>query len=155
MNGHVLYQLQWCFWFYGYIIGNILPYSSSTRLPTRIFLPQKVKTQYGISDYMQTTFFYLGRFLKKLADDQSASITKGSIYHIKLVHTTFYMGVDWLVIGRLMEVSIMFLFFVKKSHTTFYFVRQTLQLHVLLNLLFHNNDKKRPETLKIWNRDDG
>ena len=36
-----------------------------------------------ISDYMQTTFFYLGRFIKKLADDQCSSITKVSIYHIK------------------------------------------------------------------------
>ncbi len=35
------------------------------------------------SDYVQTTFFYLGRFLKKLADDQCSSITKFSIYHIK------------------------------------------------------------------------
>ncbi len=33
-----------------------------------------------ISDYIQTTFCYLGRFLKKLADDQCTSITKGSIY---------------------------------------------------------------------------
>ena len=41
---------------------------------------------------MQTTFFYLPeKFLKKLADDQYFSITKGSIYHIKhYVHTNFY-----------------------------------------------------------------
>ncbi len=40
---------------------------------------------------MQTTFFYLERFLKKLADDQCSYITKGSIYHIKhYVNTTFY-----------------------------------------------------------------
>ncbi len=45
-----------------------------------------------ISHYMQTTFFYLGRFLKKIADDQSFSISKGSIYHIKHVHTAFYYG---------------------------------------------------------------
>ncbi len=32
---------------------------------------------------MQATFFYLERFMKKLADDQCSSITKGSIYHIK------------------------------------------------------------------------
>ncbi len=31
----------------------------------------------------QTTFFYLGRFLNKLADDHCSSITKGSIYYIK------------------------------------------------------------------------
>ncbi len=27
------------------------------------------------ADYMQTTFFYLGRFLKEIADDQCSSIT--------------------------------------------------------------------------------
>ena len=42
-----------------------------------------------ISDYMQTTFFYLGRFLKKLADDQCSSITKGSIYYIKHMQKGF------------------------------------------------------------------
>ncbi len=46
-----------------------------------------------ISDYTQTTFFYLERFLKKLADDQFSSITKGIIYHIKhYVHATCYHG---------------------------------------------------------------
>ncbi len=40
---------------------------------------------------MPSTVFYLGRFLKKLADDQCSSITKGSIYHIKHnVHTASY-----------------------------------------------------------------
>ncbi len=43
-----------------------------------------------ISDYTQATFICLERFLNKLADDQCSSITKGSIYHIKHVHTTFY-----------------------------------------------------------------
>ncbi len=33
---------------------------------------------------MQTTFFYLGRFLKKLADDQCSSIT------VSTTHATFY-----------------------------------------------------------------
>ncbi len=59
---------------------------------------------------MQTTFFfYLERFLKKLADDQCYLITKGSIYHIKHLSTQpFTMGVAWPEIARLMEVSIMF-----------------------------------------------
>ncbi len=45
-----------------------------------------------MTDFKQTTFFYLGKFLKKLADNQCSSITKGSIYHIKhdYVHKTFY-----------------------------------------------------------------
>ncbi len=47
--------------------------------------PTKWKHSICISDFMQTTFFYLGGFLKKLADDHCFSITKGSIYHIKHV----------------------------------------------------------------------
>ncbi len=60
-----------------------------------------------ISDYIQAAFFYLGRFLKKVADDHCSSITKGSIYHIKHVHTTFYngSGQTW---NCFMEVSFMF-----------------------------------------------
>ena len=41
------------------------------------------KSLYAFSDFMQTTFFYLGKSLKKLADDQCSSITIDSIYHIK------------------------------------------------------------------------
>ncbi len=51
-----------------------------------------------ISNYIQSTSFYLGKFLKKLADDQCSSIPKGSIYNIKYnVHTTFYhkSGLTW------------------------------------------------------------
>ena len=58
---------------------------------------------------MQTSFFSLGRFLKKLADDQGSSITKGSIYHIKHMYMQpFTVGVNWLEIWCLMEVSAMF-----------------------------------------------
>ncbi len=58
---------------------------------------------------MQTTFLYLGRFLKKLADDQYSSIFKGSIYHIKhMLIQPLTMGVDWPEIACLMEVSTMF-----------------------------------------------
>ena len=57
---------------------------------------------------MQTTFFYLERFLKKLADDQCSSITKGSSYHIKHMYIQpFTKLVDWPEIGCLMEVSTM------------------------------------------------
>ena len=54
--------------------------------------PLSKKRSICISDFIQTTFFYLGSFLKKLADDQCSSRTKDSIYHIKHngVHTTFY-----------------------------------------------------------------
>ena len=34
------------------------------------------------SNYVQSTFCYLGRLLKKFADDQCSSITKCSIYHV-------------------------------------------------------------------------
>ncbi len=55
---------------------------------------------------MQTTFFYLGKFLKKLADDQCSSMTKGSIYHINHMYMQpFTTNVDWPEIGCLMEVS--------------------------------------------------
>ncbi len=58
---------------------------------------------------METTFFYLGRFLKKLADDQCTSITKCSIYHINNMYIhPFTTVVDWPEIWCLMEVSTMF-----------------------------------------------
>ncbi len=44
----------------------------------------KVKTQYvHFRLHINYTFFYLEKFLKKLADNQCPTITKGSIYHIK------------------------------------------------------------------------
>ncbi len=70
-----------------------------------------------ISNYVQTTFFYLRQFLQKLEDDQCALITKGSIYHIKCMSIQpFAMGVDWPEIRCLMEVSIICLVF---AHTVF------------------------------------
>ncbi len=55
----------------------------------------QIKNALCASDYIQTTFFYLGRFLKKLADDQFSSVIKGSIYHIKhMPMQPFTMGVD-------------------------------------------------------------
>ena len=46
---------------------------------------------------------------KKLLEEQCSSITKSSIYHIKhMPIQPFTMWVDWLEIGSLMEVSIMF-----------------------------------------------
>ncbi len=59
---------------------------------------------------MQTIFFYLGRFLKKLADDQSSSITKGIVfYHIKhYVNVTIYHGSEltwkWTLNGSIYYV---------------------------------------------------
>ncbi len=60
-----------------------------------------------ILDHMKNTF--LGKLLKKLADDQCSSITKGSIYHIKHRYIQpFSMEVDLPEIWSLMEVSTMF-----------------------------------------------
>ena len=71
--------------------------------------PTKKKCSMCISDYMQATSFNLGRFLKKLADDQCSTIAKGSIYHIKHMSIQpFTIEVDWSEIGFLIEVSTMF-----------------------------------------------
>ncbi len=84
-------------------------------------LPYKVKTQHVLFRLHTTTFFYLGKFLKKLVD-QCSSITKDSIYHIKHMSIQpFTMGVNWPEIVYLMEVSIMFRYF---HILFFYFVRQ-------------------------------
>ncbi len=49
-----------------------------------------------ISDFMQSSFFYIDRFRKKLADDRCSSITKGSIYHIKHMYIQpLTREVDW------------------------------------------------------------
>ena len=74
-------------------------------------LPHQVKTQYLA---YKTTFFYLGRYLKKLADNQSdqcSSLTKRSIYYIKRIHIYNLLPhtvVDWPEIWCLMKVSTMF-----------------------------------------------
>ncbi len=74
-----------------------------------IDLPYRVKLQYVHSDCIQTTFFFHGRFLKKIADDQCSSITKGSIHNIKHMSILpFTVAVDWPESGCLMGVSIMF-----------------------------------------------
>ncbi len=41
-----------------------------------------------ILDHMLSTFFYRGKFLKKLASDQCSSTTKGSINYIYIQHFT-------------------------------------------------------------------
>ncbi len=92
-----------------------------SRLPP---LPHQVKTQYLHSDFMQTSFFYLGRFLKKLGDDQCSSITKGSIYHIRHMYIhPFTTVIDFPEIGCLMEVSDYVLYL---QILCFYLVGQTL-----------------------------
>ena len=75
---------------------------------TYILPHAKYKRSICISDYMQTTFFYLERFLKKPADDQCSCITKDSIYQIKHMYIQpFTTVVDWPEIWRFKEVSTM------------------------------------------------
>ena len=50
-----------------------------------------------ILDFIQTTIFDLGRFLKNLADDQWSSVTKGSVYHIITYITNFTMGINYFI----------------------------------------------------------
>ena len=88
--------------------------------------PTKLKCSMCISDYMEATFFYHGRYLKKLADDQCSLITKGSIYHIKHMSIQpFTKGVNWPEIGCLMEVCLIF------THTAFLLCRTTMWKGVL------------------------
>ncbi len=48
-----------------------------------------------ILDLTHSTVIYLGKLLKKLADDQFSTITKGNIYYIKYMNTQPYsMEVD-------------------------------------------------------------
>ncbi len=56
--------------------------------------------------YVQTTFFYHGRFQKKLADNQCSPITEGGIYYMSI--QPFTMIVNWPEIGSLMDISMMF-----------------------------------------------
>ena len=84
-----------------------------------LHLPHKVKTQYVILDHMQSTFFCCGKNLKKLADDQCSSITKGSTYYIRCIYIQpFIMEMDWPEIWHLMEVCFIHIL-------RFYFAWQT------------------------------
>ncbi len=87
-------------------IQNILYFKViSDNFPARkfrkIFLkygicPTKSKLSVCISDYMQSTFFFLERFLKKLADEQCSFITKGSIYQTQLCGYNLLLPWEWI-----------------------------------------------------------
>ncbi len=84
--------------------------------------------------------------MKGLADDQSSSITKGSIYYIKKMYMQpFSMEKGWSEIWCLMKVSTNTMFYIKLC---FYFVGQTCQsfpsrlswwciIHCLIFIFFH------------------
>ncbi len=82
-------------------------------------------------------FFYLGRFLKNLADDQWSSLTKGSISHIKhYVHTTFYHS-SWLTRNLMFNGSIYYVLYLQILR--FYLGRQTCvhRMHKNGMITFH------------------
>ena len=78
----------------------------------------KWKRSICISDFMQTTFFYLERFQKNLADNLCSSIMNGNIYYMKTMSIqAFSVKVDSPEIWHSMEVStICFIF----AHTAFF-----------------------------------
>ena len=89
-----------------------------SRAPGAFFLlPLLFTDGEAVKNLYLFTFFYLGRFLRKLADDQYSIITKESIYHIKHM----YIQPFTTEMGSLMEVSTMFYMQILR----FYLVRQT------------------------------
>ena len=74
-------------------------------------LLHKVKTQYLHFRLHANYFFYLERFLKKLADDQCSARSKGSIYHIKHMYMqSFTAVVDWPVLNVKLKYLLCFIF---------------------------------------------
>ncbi len=79
---------------------------SQQRICTASPLSKHAVSAFQIS-FMQTTFFYLGRFLKKLADDQCSSILLKAVSTISTnyVHTTCYhssgLTRNWMFNGSL------------------------------------------------------
>ena len=98
-------------------------------------LPHKEKCSMCISDYMQTTFFHCGIFLKKLQMTSALQYSELKTY-LPLKHMSiqpFIKGMDWPEIGCWIEVSIM----CRYLHVLhFYFVRH--------NCLYINSSKKVP-----------
>ncbi len=61
-------------------------YFNITKMEICIRLNHKVKHSMRILNQPHSTFFCFGKFLKKLAEDQCSSITKGSVYYVKHMH---------------------------------------------------------------------
>ena len=71
-----------------------------------------------ISDYIQTKFFYLGRFPKKLADDQCSSITKKAVSTISNIREYPHNLLPWKWIDLKLDVKWKYLLYLIFSHTT-------------------------------------
>ncbi len=68
---------------------NYILICQNIRTSKNKFAPLSKKRTIYISDFMQTTFFYLDRFMKKLADNQFSSITKGRIFYTCMKHNVY------------------------------------------------------------------
>ncbi len=79
--------------------------------------PTKWKRSICIANYIQTTFFYLGKFLKKLSEEQCSKIRKDSIYHIKhMFMQHFTIGVNW---SLLLNILMRWMAAIIKRHSRF------------------------------------
>ncbi len=92
------YEQKWmrcCFWWQKHLV---------------CFCSTKYLCSMCIYNHTQSTFFWLGNFLKKLGDGQCSSIITGSIYlNTKHMYIQpFSMEVDWPEIWCIMEVSTTF-----------------------------------------------
>ena len=76
------------------IIGSAAPHMAISAISRFIKFAPQSKNTVRILDHMQRSFFCLGKFLKKLADDQCSSTTKGSICYIK--HSCMYIEYNLL-----------------------------------------------------------
>ncbi len=73
-------------------VSTIKPYSVPQKC-NPLTAPLSKNAASAFQKKMQTTFFYLERFLKNLADDQCSSITIKTVSTISnIIHTTFYHG---------------------------------------------------------------
>ena len=74
-----------------------------------------------ISDNIQTTFFYLERFLKKLATINALQYLRQYIpYQKHNVHTTFYHGSAWIDLNCMLNGSIYQVSYLHILHFTLY-----------------------------------
>ena len=97
----------WCV-FHVHTITGIRLDSHNAKLSQNKFWMTSLKVSFSQSKNIvfQMTYkllsFYLGRFLKKLADDQCSSITKSSILdcHYQTLYNAFTMHGGWAEIGR-------------------------------------------------------
>ncbi len=113
---------------------------------------------------MKTTFFYLEKSLKKLADDQCSSIAKGSIYHINHISiqplTTVVSGglTRYLMfngsIYYVLYLHILPFYLVHQRYLPYYFdiLFSSLLIGFLLQQLCKQNSWKEIKTGKcmIW-----